>query len=104
MTDEKVEQTNEEMTPEEIGRLHEMIAVVELQLENIGKVHPKIFGPALLSLATFVVEKIYTCSATVDDANAMLASAQDVGLQNWVDQEEFIRRKNAEPVIETLDP
>ena len=103
MTEEKVEQQPQEMKPEEIERLHELVTVVEVQLENIGQYHPKIFGPALLSLATFLVEKIYTCSATVEDANAMLASAQDVGLQNWIDQEEFLRKKAAEPVIQTLD-
>jgi hypothetical protein len=103
MTEEKVEQTQEEMQPEEVERLHELITVVEVQLENIGAHHPKLFGPALLSLATFLVEKIYTCSATVDDANAVIASASEIGLQNWVDQEEFLRTKAAESVIQTLD-
>lgn len=87
-----------EPTPEEYQRLHSAVVAIELQLEDIARHHPKILGMALLSMATFMVEKIYTCSAGVESANLLLASANDAGLQNWIDQ---VEREREPPEIVT---
>lgn len=91
-----------ELTPDEIERLHELCMSVELQLQNIQQHHTKAFGPALLSVATFIVEKIYTCSADAESANLLIGSAMEAGLQNWIDQEERIRTAEASQT-QTLD-
>ena len=85
---------------EDLERLHSAVVAMELQLQDIGEHHPKLFGQALLSMATFLVEKIYLCSPTMEDASALLAAAQDNGLQNWIDQAE---RQEEELRIVTLD-
>lgn len=82
------EQKNEGPTADEYQRLHSAVVAMELQLADIGKHHPQILGMALLSMATFMVEKIYVCSADVESANLLLAAAQEAGLQNWIDQVE----------------
>jgi len=76
---------------EHIERIHELVVSTNLQLDNIGTHYEDAYGPALLSLATYVVEKIYQSTKTVEDAAAILASAQDVGLQTWIDQAEAER-------------
>jgi hypothetical protein len=40
-------------------------------------------------------------SAKMEDANAVIQCAQDVGLQNWIDQSEGVREEP--PRIVTLD-
>lgn len=89
-----------EPTVEEMERLHSAVMAIELQLQDIGTHHPKLLGMAMLAMATFMVEKIYTCSGGVDSANMLLAAAQEAGLQNWVDQ---VERDREPPEIVTVD-
>lgn len=106
MTDTKDNDTAVEqpkMQPEDYGRLHEIVATLEVQFENIGTHYPHLIGPALLAVATHMVEKIYHCSNSVEDANILLASANEVGLQSWVQYEEGRREANNKPQIVTLD-
>ena len=90
MTDETEDQTVEvpQMSQEDMQRLHDLVMSIEVQFENIGRHHPNLMGPAMLSVATFMVEKIYHCSNGMEAAQALLASAQEVGLQNWIDEVE----------------
>ena len=91
----------EKMQPEEIERLHSAVVAIEMQLQDIGAHMPQIIGPALLSMTTFMIEKIYTCSKDVESANLLLSSASEAGLQNWVDLVEG-QRQHESPII-TLD-
>ena len=102
MTEENTVHTEEIPQPtfEEMERLHSAVMAIELQLQDIGAHHPKLLGPALLSMATFMIEKIHTCSDGVEGANALIAAAQEAGLQNWIDQVERMREP---PEIVTLD-
>lgn len=85
------EQKPTEPTRAELERLHSAVVAIELQLQDIAAHHPKILGMALLSMATFMVEKIYTCSSGVESANLLLAAANEGGLQSWIDQVEHER-------------
>ena len=98
------EQTSYQPTPEEIERLLSATMAIELQLQDIGQHHPKILGQALLSMATFMVEKIYHCSADIESANLLLGAAQEAGLQSWIDIVEAQRQSPEEKdQIITLD-
>jgi len=90
----------EQPTLEEMERLHNGVMAIELQLADIGAHHPKILGMAMLSMATFMVEKIYTNSRDVESANLLLSAANEAGLQNWIDQ---VEREREPPEIVTLD-
>jgi hypothetical protein len=108
MTDQQKQDDHTEPTSEptmkEMERLHSAVMAIELQLQDIGAHHPQILGMALLAMSTFMVEKIYTISATADNANALLAAAQEAGLQNRVDQEERARHStDNDQRIMTLD-
>ena len=97
--DNKVQPSGHEPTMEEMERLHNAVMAIELQLQDIGTHHPKLLGQALLSMATFMVEKIYHCSANIESANLLLASANEAGLQSWIDIVEAQRTTEAEPKI-----
>ena len=104
MTDEQDNTVHTEEIPqptyEELQRLHSAVMAIELQLQDIGAHHPKILGMAMLSMATFMVEKIYTNSRDVESANMLLNAANEAGLQNWIDQ---VERQRDPPQIVTLD-
>ena len=94
------EEQPEQMKPEEVERLHSAVVALEMQLQDIGDHWPRILGPALLSMSTFLVEKVYHCSKDVESANLLLAAAQEAGLQNWID---LFERSEPESQIVTLD-
>lgn len=101
MTEATEDQTVEvpQMAPEDYQRLHEFVNSIEVQFENIAKHHPALLGPALLAVSTYMVEKVYHCSNGVENANALLACAQEQGLQSWVDEMERQAAAAAEPEI-----
>lgn len=94
---------SEQLAPDHIERIHELIVTTNTQLDNIGHYYTPAYGPALLALMTYVVEKTYASAPSVEQANAMFASAQEVGLQSWVDQEEAKRSKRSIVTLDDLD-
>lgn len=99
MSDEKNNATIE-LDPEAHELIHQLVVTTNSQLDNIAQHHQPAYGPAILALMTYLVEKTYM-SAKMEDANAVIACAQDVGLQNWIDQEEGLREEA--PRIVTFD-
>lgn len=95
---------SQELTKEEAQLLYNGIHSMNAHLESVGELHPNIIGPAILSMATFIVETIYRCSKDVEAANLLLAAAQDAGLQSWIDYVESARIRDEDgPQIVTLD-
>lgn len=82
-----------------VERLHSLLVGTEMQLTDIANHHQDIFGNALVALATFIVEKIYHCAPTVEDAAMMLAQAQEQGLENWVRAVEAEATKDESGII-----
>jgi predicted DsbA family dithiol-disulfide isomerase len=93
----------QELKPEEHERIHELVVTTNTQLDNLSEYFSPAYGPALLALLTYLIEKIYSSAARIEDANAVIQTAQDVGLQNWVDQEEARGHNNSEVVVDDLD-
>jgi hypothetical protein len=89
-----------ELEPEQHELIHDLVVTTNTQLDNIAQHHQRAYGPAILALMTFLIEKTYM-SAKMEDANAVIQCAQDVGLQNWIDQSEGVREEP--PRIVTLD-
>jgi hypothetical protein len=90
-----------EMSQAEAEALHEMLVAIETRLQSIGERYPAAFAPALFSLATYTVEKVYACSPEIDNASMLLSRAQEQGLDNWVAQAEREREAASEPKIIT---
>ncbi len=101
MTEERTETV---LSPEEEERLHSAIAVIDHQLADIYRHKPELFGPALLSMMTFLVEKTYFCSTNYETSQQLVTAAQEAGLQAWLDYNERQKSNGKDgPAIVTLD-
>ena len=93
------EQERRDLTQEEAEKIHELVTRLDANLEELATKFPEAFGSGLLSLAIFVVEKVYMCCPDMHMAAGMLSKAQEVGLDNWVADAERERAKAEESQI-----
>lgn len=82
MTEQNTNGQLPEIDESGVQAVHELVVATDAQIDRIGREHTNAYGPALLSMATYLVEKIYASSPEAEKADAVIGYAVTEGRKN----------------------